>query len=221
MRIVKEADIRKNEILDAAAVLFMENGFDDTSVADIMNVVGIAKGTLYHHFKSKEEIMDALIERQTAIILSAARKVAEDETIPVIDRMVQTILALHIDSSGQTEGKEMIEHLHKPQNALMQQKTKKIILLHIPPILTGIIKDGIEQGLFETRYPLECMEMALCYMDLMMDDDIFQLTAEQLPEKIRAFIYYMERMLGVEPGGLAALEQAFGASLGEEERKKS
>lgn len=65
MRIVKEADVRKNEILDAAGILFSEKGYDNTSVTDIMNAVGIAKGTLYHHFKSKEDIMDALIKRQT------------------------------------------------------------------------------------------------------------------------------------------------------------
>ena len=47
MRIIKEADIRKNEILDAAGILFTEKGYDNTSVTDIMNAVGIAKGTLY------------------------------------------------------------------------------------------------------------------------------------------------------------------------------
>ena len=63
MRIVKEATERKNEILDAAAVLFMKKGFDNTSTNDILEAVGIARGTLYHHFKSKEEVMDALIDR--------------------------------------------------------------------------------------------------------------------------------------------------------------
>ena len=52
MRIVKEADERKNEILDAAARLFMEKGFDRTSANDILAAVGISKGTLYYHFKS-------------------------------------------------------------------------------------------------------------------------------------------------------------------------
>ena len=50
MRIVKEATERKNEILDAAAVLFMKKGFDNTSTNDILEAVGIARGTLYHHF---------------------------------------------------------------------------------------------------------------------------------------------------------------------------
>lgn len=44
MRIIKEADIRKNEILDAAGILFTEKGYENTSVTDIMNAVGIAKG---------------------------------------------------------------------------------------------------------------------------------------------------------------------------------
>lgn len=65
MRVVKEAAIRKNEILDAAEHLFVTKGFDKTSTNDILSEVGIARGTLYYHFKSKEEILDALIMRFT------------------------------------------------------------------------------------------------------------------------------------------------------------
>lgn len=216
MRTVKEADVRKHEILDAAAVLFAEKGFDDTSVTDIMTAVGIAKGTLYHHFKSKEDIMDALIERQTEMILSAAGKAAADKSVPVMERMIRTILALHIDGE-QMGGDEMIKQLHKPQNALMHQKTKKIILKRVPPILVDIVKDGIGQGMFENQYPLECMEMALCYMDSVLDDDVFDLEEEQYSDKIQAFIYHLERLLGVKAGELAALDQAFGGeSKGDE-----
>jgi AcrR family transcriptional regulator len=63
MRIVKEAKERKNEILDAAEELFAAKGYEETSTGDILDRVGIARGTLYYHFKSKEDILDALIER--------------------------------------------------------------------------------------------------------------------------------------------------------------
>ena len=63
MRIVKEAEERKNEILDVAEELFGTYGFDHTSTNDILNRVGIARGTLYYHFKSKEDILDAVIQR--------------------------------------------------------------------------------------------------------------------------------------------------------------
>ena len=59
MRIVKEAEERKNEILDVAERLFGTKGFDNTSTNDILNEIGIARGTLYYHFKSKEEIINA------------------------------------------------------------------------------------------------------------------------------------------------------------------
>ena len=158
MRIVKEADVRKNEILDAAGILFSEKGYDNTSVTDIMNAVGIAKGTLYHHFKSKEDIMDALIKRQTDAIFLGAKKIAEDKSIPVKERIIRTILALHVDRS-QTQGQKMMEQLHKPQNTQMHEKTKKIVFMGVPPILADMVAEGVQQGIFETSHPLECMEM--------------------------------------------------------------
>ena len=65
MRVVKEAEERRNEILDVAQRLFTAKGFDNTSTNDILNEIGIARGTLYYHFKSKEEILDAMIDRTT------------------------------------------------------------------------------------------------------------------------------------------------------------
>lgn len=208
MRIVKEAEIRKKEILDAAATLFSEKGYDNTSTSDLLEAVGIAKGTLYHHFKSKEAIMDALIERQTDHVLAEARRIAADKSIPVEERMIRTILALHVDTE-ETGGNELIEHLHKPQNALMHQKTKRIIFQSVPPILAGILEDGIDQKLYDTPYPLECMEMAMSYLDNILDEDMLELTDAQRLEKIRAFIFSLERLLGVKTGRLAYFNEAF------------
>lgn len=57
------------EILDIAEHLFETKGFDNTSTNDILNEIGIARGTLYYHFKSKEEILDAIIDRLTKQLL--------------------------------------------------------------------------------------------------------------------------------------------------------
>jgi len=210
MRIVKEANERKNEILDAAAALFAEKGFDHTSTNDILEAVGIAKGTLYHHFKSKEAIMDAIIERQSERMLTAARHAAEDHSIPVRERILRVILALKLEETEGTGGKEMIEHLHKPQNALMHQKSKQIIIKEVPPILTIVIKDGIEQGLFDTPHPLECMELAVVYLTTVLDDGFIELTAEDRLHRIQAFVFHMERLLGVEQGRFDFILQMVG-----------
>ena len=209
MRVVKEAGERKNEILDAAAALFALKGFDNTSTNEILEAVGIARGTLYHHFKSKEDIMDAIIERQSERMLSQARRIAEDKGIPVEERMLRVVMALRLEETEGAGGKGMIEHLHRPQNALMHQKSKKVIMGQVPPILAIVLTDGIEQGLFDTPYPLECMEMVVSYLNTMLDDGVVELTEEQRMDRITAFVFHLERLLGTEKGRLAYIMKMF------------
>src|SRR5690606_35381288 len=113
MRVTKKAEERRNEILDAADELFGQKGFDGATTKDILEKVGIARGTLYHHFKSKEDIMDALIERYNVRLLGAAQKIAADKSIPVVERIIRVVMALNINGGSSTE---IMEHIHQPQN---------------------------------------------------------------------------------------------------------
>jgi len=203
----KEAMERRNEILDVADELFGQKGFDGTSTNDILEKVGIARGTLYYHFKSKEDIMDALIERYNAQILGAANEIAANKSIPVNERIIRVVMAINISGGN---GKEIIEHIHKPQNALMHQKIQKVIMNGLPPILTEIIREGIEQGLFSTPYPYECMEMIVAYTNTVFDDDMVDMTDEERASRIPAFVFNVERLLGVESGSLMYMMKMFG-----------
>jgi len=204
----KEAQERRNEILDAADELFGQKGFDGTSTNEILEKVGIARGTLYYHFKSKEDIMDALIERYNAQILGAAKAIAADKSISVNERIVRVVMALNISDGN---GKEIIDHIHKPQNALMHRKIQKVIINGLPLILTEIIREGIEQGLFSTPYPYECMEMVVAYTNTVFDDDLVEMSNEERASRIPAFVFNVERLLGVENGSLTYMMKMFGS----------
>lgn len=207
MRVVKDADERRNEILDAADELFAQKGFDGTSTNDILEKVGIARGTLYYHFKSKEDIMDALIERYSARLLGAAQEIAADKSIPIVERIMRAVMALSI-SGGSSE--EIMEHIHRPQNALMHQKLQKVIINGVTPILAEMIREGIDEGLFNTPIPYECMEMVVIYANAIFDDDLVPLTQEELAQRAQAFIYNIERLLGAESGSLMHVMRMFG-----------
>ncbi|TCZ75480.1 TetR/AcrR family transcriptional regulator [Paenibacillus albiflavus] len=211
MRVVKKAEERKNEILDAADELFGQKGFDGTSTNDILEKVGIARGTLYHHFKSKEDIMDALIDRYNDRLLSAAQEIALDKSIPVVERIIRVVMALNVSGGS---SKEIMEHIHKPQNALMHQKIQKVIINGITPILAEIIREGIEQGLFSTPFPYECMEMVVTYANTVFDGDMVQMTNEELVIRMQAFVFNIERLLGVESGSLTYIMKMFGGRNG-------
>ncbi len=197
MRIIKDADVRKNEILDAAADLFNSDGFDGTTISAIIEKAGIARGTIYYHFKSKEDILDALINRRNTEFLTAARQIAADKSIPVLERLIRTFIAMNGDKDGKSE---LTRQMHKPQNALMHQKTHQAMMEGIPPILMEIIEDGINEGLFNTPYPYESLEMVVAYINAVFDDCAEKLTGEELLRRVKAFIFNLERLFGTEPG---------------------
>ena len=212
MRIVKDAEVRKNEILDAADELFALKGYDGTSTNDILEKVGIARGTLYHHFKSKEEIMDALIERYSLRLLSQAKEIAEDRSIPIVERIIRVVMALNF-SGGSSQ--QIMEHIHKPQNALMHRKLERVVIRGVTPIMAGIIREGVEQGIFHTPYPYECMEMVVVYANTVFDDDMVPMTDEERAARIQALIFHVERMLGARSGSLADVIRVFGGDQGD------
>lgn len=198
MREVKEAEVRKNEILDIAERLFGTKGFDHTSTNDILNETGIARGTLYYHFRSKEDILDAMINRMTDRLVQNAAEIAADERAPVLQRLTGMMQALHVNGSL---GQEIMEQVHKPQNALMHQKMQEHLLDRITPIVSGLIEEGVAQGICRTDYPADVAEMTLLYSNTVFDE-LAEYSEEEQKRKIAAFIYNLERLLGMEQGSM-------------------
>ena len=201
MRTVKEAEERKNEILDVAERLFGTKGFDNTSTSDILNEVGIARGTLYYHFKSKEDILDAMIDRMTGRLVEKAAALLAKKEIPVLKRLTMMMTALNVNGSL---GQEIMEQVHKPQNALMHQKMQERLLAGVNPLVTALIREGIAQGICKTEYPAEVAEMTLLYSNTVFDT-LAEHGKEERERKINAFIYNLERLLGMERGSMEAV----------------
>lgn len=198
MRTVKEAEERKNEILDAAERLFGAKGYDSTSTNDILEAVGIARGTLYYHFKSKEDILDAMIDRTTERMTAQAKALAAQKEIPVLQRLTMMITALNV--SGEP-GQEIMKQIHRPQNALMHQKIQNRLLSYMTPLLAGLVEEGIQQGICQTDYPDAVAEMTFLYANTAFDD-LQEYGEEEKQKKVAAFIYNLERLLHMEQGSM-------------------
>ena len=198
MRIVKEAEVRREEILDAAEKLFAARGFDNTSTGDILDAVGIARGTLYYHFKSKEDILDGVIQRITGRLMQEADQIVRQKELPVLERLTKAIMSLNVESEI---GYEIMEQVHRPQNALMHQKMQTTLLAEINPILTELVEEGIQQGIFHTQYPESAVEMTILYANTAFDElNMAGLSPQQREQKIAGFIYNAERLMGMAEG---------------------
>jgi AcrR family transcriptional regulator len=202
MRTAKNHDVRLNEILDFAEALFLEKGYESTTVNDILDNVGISKGAFYYYFKSKEEVMDGVISRIVSGIVLRAAAVAEDSTFSASEKMLRIIMALNVSESGNGE---MIQELHKPSNAQMHQKSITQTIGAVAPILATVIEQGIREGIYETPYPLETIEFLLVANQFIFDEGIFRWTPEELQSRTACFIRITERSLGAAEGSFSFL----------------
>ena len=179
MRIVKEAEIRKSEILDTAERLFVSKGYENTSTTDILDEIGIARGTLYYHFKSKEDILIAMIDRQVGQMAAKAKAIANNKEIPALQRMILAVAEIKADTGL---GKELTEQIHKPHNALMHQKAQAALLSAVNPILSSILKEAIDAGTCSTDYPEEVIDTIMVYSGYTFDD-LSELTEKERKKK--------------------------------------
>ncbi len=195
MAVSKEYNERRNEILDVAGRLFGTKGYEKCTINDILHAVGIAKGTFYYYFKSKEEVLDAIIDRVNQIIVSRAEKAASDPELPLEMKLFHIILSLSVESEVDHE---LMEGLHKPENALMHQKSINSMVTGIAPILIRVVKEGISQGIFSSDFPEEYIHIFLASSLTLLDDGVFEFSEKEQQQILRALIALLEKMLGVE-----------------------
>lgn len=216
MRVTKEFDVRKQEIIDKSSALFNRKGYLKTSVADIVKEVAVAKGTFYYYFKSKEEVLDAIIEQQIDVICQRAKDIANDETLDVHQKLFHIILG---SDDRQTVDKEtndgdamdineIRETLHLTDNEKVHVKSIIATINDLAPILAQVIEEGVKEGVFNTPYPSETIEILLVSSSFIFDDEIFHWEPEELKKKMIAFIYVMEVSLGALKGSLLYLLEA-------------
>lgn len=213
MRVVKTAEDRKNEILDVAEQFFAVKGFEETSTNDIIQAIGIARGTLYHHFRSKEEILDCVIERISQAMVKNAKLLAADGSIPLLERLTGTVCSLQADSRVQ---EEVMTQMHKPQNALLHQKMQERMIESLVPVFAGLIEEGIRQGLLSTRYPAEAAQMIIVYSHIAFDE-LWVSSPEEEQKRRQAFIYHTERILGAREG---LLQEPLGKVFQNQDRQR-
>ncbi|MEH7537272.1 TetR/AcrR family transcriptional regulator [Bacillus toyonensis] len=198
MRIVKEYEERRKEILETAERLFLTKGYTKTTVNDILKEIGIAKGTFYHYFKSKEEVMDEIIMKIIKEDVTKAKRIVSNPDIPVLDKLFK-ILMEQSPKSGDVKEK-MIEQFHQPNNAEMHQKSLVQSIIHLSPVLTEVLEQGIEEGIFSTPYPQETIELLLSSAQVIFDDGLFQWKPEEMMRRAKAYIKMMEVSVGAKEG---------------------
>ncbi|AWI04774.1 TetR/AcrR family transcriptional regulator [Clostridium drakei] len=192
---------KKELILNAMMDLLAEEKGATCSVSDIAKKAGIGKGSIYYYFRSKEEIFDALVERVYNEIIDKCKVVIDTSKVNAIEK-----LSLLIQSYRSSMILSSIDsYLHQQHNAAIHQKSLAKILSSLSPIITDIIKQGIDERLFQCDRPEETAEIILSTYCFLFDPGIFSWTQEQVSNKTKALADLLERGLMAPKGSMQFL----------------
>ena len=183
-------------IITISAKLFAEKGYDKTSMQDIADAVGMSKGGIFHHFSSKEDIFNAVMERQFEQITETVKKwLDEMHGLTAKEKLRGLIRRNLMDEKIIKESGNMISSTaESPQIilAFTQDNVKKLA-----PIIADVIREGIEDRSISTAFPNECAEVLLLLLNFWCDTDIFQGDFSTLQKRFR-FLQHLMRQLGVD-----------------------
>ena len=206
MKTIKEGEERRKEILLTARKLFVQKGYDQTSINDILKVVDIAKGTFYYYFSSKEEVLQVIIMDIVYEGAARAELILQDKSTPILNRIVMAIMA----QAPEFEGAQLLaEELHRVDNAKLEQLYQKTMLKKMTSVLEGAVKEAQEQGIIHTDYPTECIEALLLMGHMMFDCNTFEWKPEEYAIKIQAFLCNAERIFGTKEGAFQNFMEMF------------
>ena len=210
-RIVKDYEERREEILQTAQGLFYTQGYENTSVQNIIDAVGIAKGTFYHYFDSKQDLLDELIADITQNVKQALETMVTDPQLNAfqkLQRFFQDSQAVKLENIQVLQ--TLTQVIYKDENAILREKMKAEAIPLFIPMLADTIRQGIAEGSFNCETPddLAAILMTIIqgysemFLNLLSENELnndFILLALQ---KTAVYERAIERLLGAAPGSL-------------------
>jgi AcrR family transcriptional regulator len=208
-RVVKVADVRRNEILAAAYQLFVRDGYDATTVNAIIDAVGLSKGAFYHHFASKEEVMQALARRMVEEM--------RDKLAPLVARRdLSPVDKLKLVFSASTQYKK--EHASiaravadvycREENLRLRTRIVAESFALVAPLFARILDEGMRDGSFDIEHPIETARLVMHLGTFFHDSwgDAMKRAVTDLGGAVgsirrlfEAYAAALARILGVEP----------------------
>jgi AcrR family transcriptional regulator len=214
-RITKDPDERRHELIACAQRLFYSKGYERTTVSDIVDELGVAKGTFYYYFDSKLAILEAMVDEMIGQSVVLLHEIVADETLQVLEKWAR---AFQVVGAWKAERKAemlaLLHVMHMDENLLLRYKMQTGAVQLLSPEFARIISQGVEEGVFETEFVEESAGITLSIMQgladplygILMNPEDSKDPVALVRRKIAAVEAAIERVLGAPPGSLSFID---------------
>ncbi len=210
--------IKVIEYLRTARRMFLERGYENTSVKNIIDELGVAKGTFYHYFPSKEALLDALISDFTDQFRDKVAELVNREDLNSLEKLNSYFrINREIKKSNPELMMIFLKAMHNNSNILFRHKMHKTGVEKILPEFLKILKQGAAENIFNMDDPEETAEILISIGTTYLDSTgpLMMRIAEEpelidvIEKKLLAYESSFARLLGIDKKHLKIIEPGF------------
>ena len=169
----KNHDANRETLIKIAFDLFLDNGYEKTTISQIMKAANLSKGGMYHYFSSKDEILDAVI--QFGLNQEIEKIKARIKGMAIDEKLIG--LTQNVEISDFT--RKLLGYTNDNADSIVAYKVRECNLYLSIPVLSEIIQEGVDGGIYNTAYPKETAEFCALMIRGLSDTNILPITDEK------------------------------------------
>ncbi len=195
-RVVKNPEVRRQEIIDVARMLFEEKGYEDTPVEHIINAAKIAKGTFYYYFKTKKDILNEIVNDISQQMYCLIDEVSKSRSLSTMDKIARIFVG---QDKKLITNSEAMNAIHRAENRELQEKLNVYYVEKIIPLITAVFNQGYEEKLWSKKISEQSMQIILGGSQFILDSGLFALDKKQRKDYIAEIELLIEGGCGAAP----------------------
>lgn len=195
-RIIKDPVVRKLEIMAVAKQLFETRGYEQTAVDEIIRTADIAKGTFYYYFKTKKDILNALVDSMVEELVDYFRQLLGDSNLSALEKLQRMTRSAE---KQEIINPELMESVHLVENREMQEALNVRLVDTIAPLFAEIFSQGYQEKIFKKKTKLEEVQLILIGSQFILDSGLFTLSPEKRKRYLEATRNCFAMLNGVKP----------------------
>ena len=188
MNQAEKSERAREAICAAARRLFAQKGYEATTMQDIVAGSGMSKGAIYHHFRSKQEVLRSVVEDECRHLDEYFAGLAAHSEMSVRQRM--TALARHLASAGPQSSLGRADWVGEVPAALLESLRNSLTVLALH--LERMLRQGVESGEIGCPFPSEVAGVLVLLVDVWIDPLIAADSCERMCQRVDFVVLFLD-----------------------------
>ena len=209
--------VRREAFLEVAQRLIQTKGYEAMSIQDVLDELDASKGAFYHYFDSKVALLEAVIERLADTGLVSVALILSDPDVPAVRKLEKVFAGIARFKAEQHElVLAIIEVWKSDGNAVVREKLRRLTASRMVPLLSTVVRQGVDEGVFDVASPDETTRVLLSLMqgfqeitmDLFVARQAGTIKFDDVRRSIGSLTEAFERILGIPKRSVTLADEA-------------